>query len=85
MQKKPESHWHSFRVMLPRKLTECSDETLRFCYLTLKNASSAITVQMLRIKRELDRRGTSTSILEAVRRDIADEEGSSISRKIREN
>ena len=74
MQKKPESHWHSLRVMLPRRLPECSDEALRFCYLTLKNASSVIAVQMLRISKELERRGTSTSILKTARKNPADDE-----------
>jgi len=67
MDKDPKDCRHSIQIMMPKHLAECTEEDLRLSYVTLKNASSVIVVQMLRIKRELERRGEPTSILKAIR------------------
>ena len=67
MDKNPKDCKHSIQVVMPKHLADCTKEDLRLSYVTLKNASSVLIVQMMRIKRELERRGEPTSILKAIR------------------
>lgn len=59
------SNWrkHAFSVILPRKLSEHNDIDLRLMRVSLKNAISAETVHLLRIERELKKRGSNLTIL----------------------
>jgi hypothetical protein len=56
-------HNHSFNVILPRKLSEHTDSDLRLMLVSLKNARCASTVHILRIERELKKRGSKLTIL----------------------
>ncbi len=56
-------HNHSFKVILPRKLSEHTDSDLRLMRVSLKNTIIASTVHLLRIERELKKRGSSLTIL----------------------
>ena len=53
----------SFNVFLPRKLSKHTDSDLKLMLISLKNAQRASTVHIVRIERELKRRGSSLSIL----------------------
>ena len=59
------SRWrmHSFKVILPRNLSETSDTDLQLMLVSLKNARDASTVHSVRIERELEKRGCCSSIL----------------------
>ncbi len=59
------SNWrkHSFKVVLPRKLSEHDDSDLRLMRVSLKNTIEAATVHLLRIERELKNRGSTVAIL----------------------
>lgn len=59
------SRWrmHSFKVILPRNLTELPDSDLQLMLVSLKNAKIASTVHIIKIERELEKRGCSSSIL----------------------
>jgi hypothetical protein len=54
---------HSFNVFLPRKLSEHSESDLKIMLVSLKNTLSVSTVHIVRIERELKKRGCSMSIL----------------------
>ena len=56
-------HNHSFNVILPRKLSEHTDNDLKLMRVSLKNAITASTIHLLRIERELKKRGSSLTIL----------------------
>ena len=56
-------HNHSFNVILPRKLSEHTDSDLRLMLVSLKNTRTAVSVHILRIERELKKRGSSLTIL----------------------
>lgn len=56
-------HNHSFNVILPRKLSEHTNSDLRLMLVSLKNARWASTVHILRIERELKKRGSKLTIL----------------------
>ncbi|MFW9925816.1 MAG: hypothetical protein ACFFDM_03500 [Candidatus Thorarchaeota archaeon] len=59
------SRWrkHSFNVILPRKLSEQTENDLKLMRVSLKNAISVSTVHMRRIERELEKRGCNLTIL----------------------
>ena len=59
------SNWrkHSFSVIIPRKLSEHTDIDLRLMRVSLMNAISAESVHLLRIERELKKRGSNLTIL----------------------
>ncbi len=59
------SRWrmHSFKVILPRNLSELPDSDLQLMLVSLKNAKSASTVHIIKIERELHKRGCCSSIL----------------------
>lgn len=59
------SNWrkHAFSVILPRKLSEHTVIDLKLMRVSLKNAISAETVHLLRIERELEKRGSNLTIL----------------------
>ncbi|MGY5881614.1 MAG: hypothetical protein RTV31_15290 [Candidatus Thorarchaeota archaeon] len=59
------SEWrkHSFNVILPRKLSEHTAIDLRLMLVSLKNVSVASAVHILRIERELEKRGCCSSVL----------------------
>jgi hypothetical protein len=67
MDKDPKDCKYSIQVVMPKHLSECASKDLRLSYVTLKNASSVIIVQMMRIQKELERRGEPTSIFRAIR------------------
>lgn len=54
---------HSFNVVLPRNLSEHTEIDLKLMRVSLKNAISVSTVHMMRIEKELERRGCSLTIL----------------------
>ena len=56
-------HNHSFNVIIPRKLSEHTDSDLRLMRVSLKNTITASTVHLLRIERELKKRGSTLTIL----------------------
>jgi hypothetical protein len=56
-------HNHSFNVILPRKLSEHTDNDLRLMLVSLKNVRCASSVHILRIERELKKRGSKLRIL----------------------
>lgn len=56
-------HNHSFNVILPRRLSEHTECDLKLMRVSLKNAITASTVHLLRIERELKKRGSSLTIL----------------------
>lgn len=74
MDKNPKDCKHSIQVVMPKHLSDCTNGDLRLSYVTLKNASSVLIVQMMRIQRELRRRGEPTSIFKAVRNQKGTEE-----------
>ena len=59
------SRWrkHAFNVILPRQLSEHSESDLKLMRVSLKNAISASSVHLLRIERELKKRGSNLTIL----------------------
>ena len=59
------SKWriHAFKVIIPRRLSQHTDSDLKLMRVSLKNAISASTVHMLRIERELKKRGCDLTIL----------------------
>jgi len=59
------SRWrmHSFKVILPRNLSELPDSDLQLMLVSLKNAKIASTVHIIKIERELHKRGCCPSIL----------------------
>lgn len=59
------SRWrkHAFNVILPRKLSEHTESDLKLMRVSLKNAISASSVHILRIERELKKRGSNLTIL----------------------
>ncbi len=54
---------HAFVVILPRKLSEHTESDLKLMLVSLKNARIASSVHILRIKRELKKRGCNPTIL----------------------
>jgi len=60
-----ESNWreHSFKAIIPRKLSEDSDSDLRLMRVSLKNAIAAASVHLERVERELKKRGSSLKII----------------------
>ncbi len=59
------SKWrkHAFNVILPRRLSEHTDSDLRLMLVSLKNAKSVSMVHILRIEKELKKRGCDLTIL----------------------
>ena len=59
------SNWrkHSFKVVLPKKLSEHNDSDLRLMRVSLMNTIAAASVHLLRIEKELKARGSELSIL----------------------
>jgi len=54
---------HSFKVVLPRKLSEHNDSDLRLMRVSLKNTIAAASVHLLKIERELKERESELTIL----------------------
>jgi hypothetical protein len=54
---------HAFNVILPRKISNLTENDLRLIRVSLKNAISVSSVHLLRVERELKKRGSSFSIL----------------------
>jgi hypothetical protein len=54
---------HSFAVVLPRRLSEHNESDLKLMLVSLKNARIASSVHILRIERELKKRGCNPTIL----------------------
>ena len=59
------SNWrkHSFSVILPRKLSDHNNSDLKLMRVSLKNTIVAASVHLLRIERELMKRGSDLTIL----------------------
>jgi len=59
------SNWrkHSFKVVLPRKLSNHNDSDLRLMRVSLMNTIAAASVHLLRIEKELKSRGSELTIL----------------------
>ena len=59
------SNWrkHSFKVILPRKISKHSDSDLRLMRVSLMNTIAAASVHLLRIEKELKERGSELKIL----------------------
>ena len=56
----------SFKCCIPREIPSCKDGELQLSLVTLKNALINITICMKRLERELEKRGTSTSIIRSM-------------------
>jgi len=54
---------HAFKVILPKKITNLTENDLQLIRVSLKNAISVSSVHLLRVERELKKRGSSLSIL----------------------
>ncbi|MFW9945113.1 MAG: hypothetical protein ACFFB7_08955 [Candidatus Sifarchaeia archaeon] len=54
---------HTFKVVLPRRLSEETERDLKLMLVSLKNTRVATTVHIQRIERELKRRGCSLTLL----------------------
>ena len=59
------SNWreHSFKAILPRKLSEHNNSDLKLMRVSLKNTITAASVHLQRVERELKKRDSSLSIL----------------------
>ncbi len=54
---------HAFKVVLPRRLSEETENDLRLMLVSLKNARVTTSVHIQRIERELKRRGCRLTLL----------------------
>lgn len=54
---------HTLNIILPRKLSEHTDSDLKLMLVSLRNAISVSTVHLLKIERELKKRGCGLRIL----------------------
>ncbi|MFX1367799.1 MAG: hypothetical protein ACFFAY_04300 [Promethearchaeota archaeon] len=59
------SRWraHGFKAIIPRRLSEHSESELKLMLVSLKNVRNTSAVHILRIEKELKKRGCQPSIL----------------------